>query len=320
MALPSLMGALEEGNTLLLGPAPFYTLIEGRYPRDIYLATTHRGWRKTFQGARLLISRPIHRAVLLPNSLQSAIMCLLGGVPRTWGLPTQGRGFLLHRGVSFPPEGSHQAHVYRHILEETRVFKPWEGPLLFPSREARERVEDLWEKHHLSGKRVVVIHPFSSKEPRTWPSRRFREIISRLLEKDTAVVLLGSPREREKAQSLLENLRGVIDLTTCNWGPGEMAALLEKASLFIGNDSGPGHLAAAAGTPTITIHGPTSPKITGPRGDEARYVWKAFSCSPCRERFYKDCEPGEEDRPPCLEAITVEEVWREVEGFLEGKG
>ena len=318
MALPFLLGALEEGDILLLGPAAFYALLEGRFPPELYLATTQRGWKKTFQGARLLISRPVDRAILLPNSLQSAIMSLLGGVPRTWGLPTHGRGFLLHRRVSSPPKGAHQAQVYRHILEETGVFRPWEGPVIFPSREAGDKAEELWRKENLAGRPVVVIHPFSSKVPRTWLPSRFRAILQGLLERRCPVVLLGSPRERDKARALLEGLGGVIDLTTCNWGVGEMAALLERASLFIGNDSGPGHLAAAVGTPTITIHGPTAPHLTGPQGERARHIWKALPCSPCRERFFKECKPGEEHRPPCLEAIEVEDVWKEATGVLDG--
>jgi len=319
MALPSLLGALEEERTLLLGPKPFYTLLEGRYPPECYLALTKRGRGKVFQGARLLLTRPVDRAALLPNSLLSALMCLLGGVPRTWGLPTDGRRFLLHRRVPLPPGPIHQAEIYHHILEKADLYRPWEGPIIHTSHQAKEKAQELWNKEGMEGEKVVVIHPFSSKEPRTWLPSRFHELVKRFIQRNLRVILLGSPRERKKAQAILEGLRGVVNLTALEWGLGEMAAILERASLFIGNDSGPGHLAAAVGTPTITIHGSTAPHLTGPRGERAHHIWKAFPCSPCRERFFKECQPAQENRPPCLEAITVEEVWEEAEKVLKGE-
>ncbi len=320
MALPSLLGSLEEGILLLLGPGPFYSLLEGRYPPDTYLALTKKGWGKVFQGACLLLTRPVDRATLLPNSFLSALMCLLGGVPRTWGLPTDGRGFLLHRKVTLPQGPLHQSQVYRHILENAGLYRPWEGPLIHPPHRAREKAQELWEREGLEGEETLVVHPFSSKEPRTWLPSRFQEIIQRLAKKGLRVLLLGSPMERKKAQDLVAGVKGVIDITTLDLGLGEMAVLLEKASLFIGNDSGPGHLAAAVGTPTITIHGSTAPHLTGPRGEKAHHIWNAFPCSPCRERFFRECQPAQENRPPCLEAITVEEVWEEVEKVLGEKG
>jgi heptosyltransferase-2 len=316
MSLSSLWGALEQERILLLGPAAFYSLIEGKVPSENYLPLTKKGKKTLLQGARYLFCcDEADRAVLLTNSFRSALMCLLGGVPRTWGLPTDGRSFLLHRKVPSLKD-AHQSEIYRHIIDCAGLYIPWVGASIFPSAMAKQRIYEWWKKEKLAGEKVAVIHPFSSKEPRTWLPSRFKQIVLRLLKEDVRVVLLGSPKERKNAQSILDGVRGVLDLTCCDFGLGELAVLLGGCSLFVGNDSGPGHLAAAVGTPTITIHGSTAPHITGPRGGKALYIWKSLPCSPCKERFFKECAPGQERRPPCMEAITVEDVWRKVEKAL----
>ncbi len=313
MALPHLLGALNEDLALLVGPASFYPLLAGRFPPDTYVPFEKGGVFGLIRGAAALFRCPVDRAILLPNSFRSALMCLLGGVPRTVGFPTDGRGFLLHRRIPLPGESLHQSQVYRHIMEASGLLLPYEGPCVFPLPASRDRALTYWRQEHLLNKTVVAVHPFSSKEPRTWSPRRFRLLIERLSKEGVVPMILGKPGEREKARAMIEGIKGpFIDLTSLNVDLGDVAAFLERASLFIGNDSGPGHLAAALGIPTITIHGPTSPYITGPKGPHSRYVWSSFPCSPCRERFYKECHPGEENRPPCLEAITVEEVWGEV--------
>ncbi len=318
MALPSILGVVAEGKALLMGPPSFYQLLAGCFPPQVYIPSGGKERISLMEGASALLKSPVDKALLLPNSFKSALMCLLGGVPRIWGLPTDGRGFLLYRKIPSPEESLHQAQIYRHIAEKAGLLQPWEGPSIFPSQDAKEKANTLWEKKELEGRQVIALHPFSSKEPRTWLPSRFRALIEKLSEEALVPMILGSPKEKEKAQTLIEGIKGpFLNLTSMEVGLGEMAALIEKTLLFIGNDSGPGHLAAALGIPTLTLHGPTSPHLTGPQGSQCQYLWKAFPCSPCRERFFKDCQPGQEERPPCLEAITLEEVWGEVIKVLE---
>lgn len=318
MALPSILGAVEEGKALLLGPPPFYQLLAGHFPPQVYIPVGKKGQASLMEGASALLRSPADKALLLPNSFKSALTCLLGGVPRTWGLPTDGRGFLLFRKIPPPEKPLHQAQIYRHIVEKAGLLQPWEGPSIFPSQDAREKAKDLWKREELEGREVAALHPFSSKEPRTWLPSRFKALIHKLVEKAIVPMILGSPTEREKTRELTEGIKGpVLNLTHMEVDLGGMAAFIEKTALFIGNDSGPGHLAAALGIPTLTLHGPTSPYLTGPQGPQCQHLWKAFPCSPCRERFFKDCQPGQEERPPCLEAITLEEVWATVIKILE---
>jgi ADP-heptose:LPS heptosyltransferase len=89
-----------------------------------------------------------------------------------------------------------------------------------------------------------------------------------------------------------------------------LIALLKETDLFIGNEAGPMHLAAALDRPVVAIIGPTRPELTGPFGREALIIRKPVSCSPCRERNCSELT--------CMKAIEVTDVLetvRSVPGF-----
>ncbi len=96
--------------------------------------------------------------------------------------------------------------------------------------------------------------------------------------------------------------------------PLELAGIIERADLYVGNDSGVMHLAAAVHTKLVGIFGSSAPRETGPfiPPSEYRAVQKDFSCRPCRERFFDDCKPSTSNKPPCMEEITVENVFKAV--------
>lgn len=89
-------------------------------------------------------------------------------------------------------------------------------------------------------------------------------------------------------------------------------ALLARCRLLVCNDSGVMHLAAALNIPLVAIFGPQSPVKFGPWGENCRVVYRKVSCSPCRQRFFKECEPSLRGKPECLEALTVEEVLEQI--------
>lgn len=104
-------------------------------------------------------------------------------------------------------------------------------------------------------------------------------------------------------EELLEPVRGMAGLTGLPLM--ELAALSEAVGVFVGNDSGPGHLAAAAGARVVSVFGPTRPARTAPRGRGATVVARPMACRPC-------WSPGEPFACPtareCLAELPVEAV------------
>ncbi len=133
----------------------------------------------------------------------------------------------------------------------------------------------------------VVIHPFASNEKKRWPLDRFRELASRLEERWEVGWVAGPGEELPEA-------RRFSDLY-------ELGRWLAGARVFVGNDSGIAHLAAAAGAAVAVIFGPTDDRVWAPRGPRVRVV-----------------RPPQ--RPAPVTAVAVEEVRKAVRELLEGAG
>ena len=169
-----------------------------------------------------------------------------------------------------------------------------------------------------SGRPYVVLNPNAGRLSleRRWPPASFAELAARLVEDDgTPVVLVGSPGEAEYVGAIRDSVDAalrpsVVDLSG-RLSIGELCALLAGAGAVVTNDSGPMHLAAALGVPTVGLFGPETPVMYGPVGARAVGLWKPPACSPCinvHDNKVANCIHG---RPECLVNITVEEVLAE---------
>lgn len=155
---------------------------------------------------------------------------------------------------------------------------------------------------------------------RRWPLARYRALIARLLAHDQTcrVVLIGAPEDRPYVAQLtaalpasprLADLCGALSIT-------ELVRLLQRAHLFIGNDSGPLHLAAAAGVPTVSFFGPETPAMYGPKGDAHTVLYKGIACSPCLN-VHNSKDNSACRNNICLQAISVDEAWEAVRARLD---
>jgi ADP-heptose:LPS heptosyltransferase len=94
------------------------------------------------------------------------------------------------------------------------------------------------------------------------------------------VLLIGkSPGDDEVAKLMLKHAPGVVSGVTADITPKKTAALIQRSRLLICNDTGPMHLAAAVGTPTVSVFGPTDPRRKAPRGDNHLWVWRPVECT-----------------------------------------
>ena len=269
--------------------------------------------------ARALRSLRVDTAVVLAPSFEAALTAWLAGVGRRIGHDTDRRRLLLTDPVA-PRPGVHRADEY---LDVARVLDAGVPPPPAPrlSLIAADRVGAArlfaamgWR----DDARPLFVNPAAAKTPRAWSAERFRTLAERLAAAGRRVVVHDRPPfEAPAGWAAAHGVALVRDATL-----PELAALLERCALYVGNDSGPAHLAAAAGIPTVTIHGPSSPARTAPRasaGEPRAAVSAGFGCSPCRERFFDECpsRPSADGRPPCLAAVTVEEVAAAARQVLE---
>lgn len=150
--------------------------------------------------------------------------------------------------------------------------------------------------------KYVVFHPFAGWKPKEWPADRFVQIAKYLVaDYHQKVVVIGSAGEKEAAEKIAcavgvsaVNLAGQVDLKAT-------AAIIAGAKLFIGNDSGPMHMACAVQTPVIALFGQNTPKRYGPWQNKNVTIYHPVECSPCAQT---SCSR----QPRCMEMISVDEV------------
>jgi lipopolysaccharide heptosyltransferase II len=153
---------------------------------------------------------------------------------------------------------------------------------------------------------LIAVNPVARWSTKLWPERKFAELADRLVkEKNAVVIFAGSPDDR----AVNDRIISLMNETAANWAGEttlkELAALAALTDLFITTDTGPMHLAAAAGAKVLALFGPTAPWRTGPYGSSHIIVRTGISCSPC---FQRSCKIGVR----CMEEITVEEVMEKI--------
>ena len=149
------------------------------------------------------------------------------------------------------------------------------------------------EVRALFAKPVVAVHPGAGNVTKQWPEQHFSALIDLLIERnDVNIMLIGGPDEVDVANALLENARHPAAIASMA-GKTSLAGLprlLKNCVLYIGNDSGPKHIAAAVGVPTIGIHsGVVDPVEWGPIGPNAVALRRNMNCSPCYLAKAEDC-------------------------------
>jgi heptosyltransferase-2 len=242
--------------------------------------------------------RGAREAFVFGPSLRAAALSAATGTPRRVGLGGAGREVFLtevHR-PGFPKRSLHLVDEWGGLVStaEPNLRRcHW----IVGQKGERGLAELRRTDAVLCGEFVVFAPSANYGITKEWPESAFAEVALGLRDEQGLVpVFVGSAAigERERAASLATRTGGV-DLSARTDLP-TLAALFAAARLFVGNDSGPMHLAAAVATPTVGIFGSTSPAWTAPRGPRVRIVGPApAECSPCFRQtcpFDRECLTG----------------------------
>lgn len=197
------------------------------------------------------------------------------------------------------------------VIENARVLGLTDAPdpTLWLSQTALDRAASAIPKDQS----VIGIAPAAAAPFKEWPRDRFGQLIDRLDQHDTLknarIVVFGGPGDKPASQEAIAHLDSmrVIDLTGA-LSIDEAAACMGQLDLFVGNDSGLMHLAAAAGTPTLGLFGPTDQRVYGPWGQQARSVragGEADEKERGRLRFAEDSMMGDLQVETVLQAVIA---------------
>ncbi|MFI5251887.1 MAG: lipopolysaccharide heptosyltransferase II [Bacteroidota bacterium] len=189
------------------------------------------------------------------------------------------------------------------VIDRTPVF-----PL---SDDAKRFAQDFFKNKNLLGKLVVVLNPGGGWYTKRWKLHSYAGLAKKFRKEfDAKILICWGPGEQAIAEEIRLALDGEADLTP-RTSLKELAAILERCSLMITNDSGPMHIAAAMGTPIVALYGPTRPELQGPESKKAVVVQKKdLTCLGCN---LTDCPIGN----PCMEELSVETVYSAAKNLIE---
>ena len=183
------------------------------------------------------------------------------------------------------------------------------NPEITPPIEKKAAVKQFLKQEKIpANKPIWAIQPFSLWRYKEWAIGNYIDLINKVTEDfDLSVIITGTSGERERAQEIVDrcnkNVFNLAGQTTLELLP----ALLQEALLFFGVDSAGVHIAAAVGTPTISLYGPSAPGIWAPKGKKHQVISKKFPCLPCKET---GCGGSMKSR--CMDELKVEEIWPQV--------
>ncbi len=288
-----------------------------------------KGWG-TFRLAKDLRKREFDCAILMQNAFEAALITFLAAIPRRIGYNTDGRTLLLSPAIKLDPKlkRGHLIDYYRGILKGASILDDGGDIEIFLTKEERVRAWSILKEHSfepgsvlpesrgsnpfdiVSGtgrggdrKPVIGINPGATGgTAKQWFPERFAELANRLSHRfGVKILIFGGPGDealgddiQQKSGRVCINMAGKTSLR-------EAFALIHRCDLFITNDSGLMHAAAALDTPQIGIIGPTRYLETGPVGQHSRIVRVPVSCNPCK---HDHCPVGHD----CMSAITVDMV------------
>lgn len=259
-------------------------------------------------------------AVILPNSLSSAVLAYLSGAKRRIGYARQGRGFLLTHRVQPPTESGKFAptpmvEYYLRLGEELGAGPCSKKPELFVDADSERRADELFRKHAISpGRPVVAVNPGAAYgSSKLWDTGRFARVADELAGREECqVVLLGGPSEKEIVAEIAGAARcSPADFAEENVGLDLLKSIIKRCDLLIAVDSGPRHFAVAFDKPVVVLMGPTDPRYTD-CNLEKTVVLRVddLDCVPCH---MKEC-PTEHE---CMTRITPDMVFRAATDLLQ---
>jgi ADP-heptose:LPS heptosyltransferase len=161
----------------------------------------------------------------------------------------------------------------------------------------------------------VTLNPFSRWSYKEWSPKKWVQVIDWLWrEFGIASIIVGSPAERERARGITEACSGRVYNLAGKTTLAELAGILERSRLHIGVDSAAPHIAAAVGTPTVTLYGPSDGRYWGPPGDRHRIIAPDMDCAPCHQ---KGCDGKGISR--CLDMLDIARVQAAIREALPGR-
>ncbi len=275
-------------------PAAEITILARAWVADLYRRQDFCDEVMVYEGGRWAVAARLRErrfdcAILLPNAFDAALVTWMARIPRRIGYAREGRALLLTDPIPVPRPGEipeHQRYYYLELLRRAGWINTFPECAEIRLRADPEAGHSLLRAFGLRSKRVIGVSPGAqNSQAKQWFPERFAAVAAKLADEwEAEVAVFGTAAESD----LCGLVAGLIGPQAHHLGGrttlGQFLDLAAACLAFVTNDSGSMHVAAAVGTPTVAVFGPTNLEATGPSSSLARVVRIPVECSPCEHR------------------------------------
>ena len=252
-------------------------------------------------------------AILFQNAFEAALISFLAGIPRRFGYATDGRTLLLTDPVTVPPRTAqrHQVEYYWDLLKPLGGHGPAPAPRLFVTPDESALIAGRLADAGIGPSDPVIgVNPGSTYgHAKRWLPDRYAEVVNRAVTDvqgrsgaRVGVAILGAKGEEPLGKAIADQIKTRTVVCSGQTTVRELMALVKRCQLFLTNDTGPMHVAAAFKVPLVAVFGPTDWQTTSPFGVDAQLVRQPVSCAPC---LLRECPIDHR----CMTGVTVEQVY-----------
>lgn len=270
----------------------------------LQLPSGKKGWLEFVGRMR---SEKIDTALILHRIYVVSLIATLLGIPQRLGYRWKRHGFALTGSIPFDASRAQVVQINELMKLFGKPVPPSATEIFFSDENRVEVAEALRTLQYDPKKRLVAIHPGTSevmgigqsageyahqqemlkggntcRTPRRWPTQHFSALADMFIERDGyQVLILQGPADEQAVSAMIEGMKQKPFGVSPKMGLKSFALLLGSCDLVIANDSGPMHLAKAAGAPVLAIFGASHAGYNGPLGARHRVAWNPVECSPC---------------------------------------
>ncbi len=298
-----------EGNPYLKGIIPF--------DRSIWREDPKKGIQGFIEMVKEIRSMEFDMVFDLQGLFRSAMISFLTGSKERIGLKYSRElsSIFYTKRLGHSKNDNHAVARNLSMLKDLGAsIEEVEFPIIITERE-KERMKELLSFREEDI--YIAFNPFGGWSSKRWGFDKYIRLGNLLCKEGYKIVLLGGPKDIKEAKTIASSMEREPILAAGKTDLKELSVLLTYVDLLVTNDTGPMHIAAAVGTPTVSIFGPTDPNRTGPYGNGHIVITADVECRPC---FRKKCR-----EMICMDHISIEDVMGAVKKIIdlngqEGKG
>ena len=302
-----------ESEIDIIVNANFYDLVKDN-PYFDNIIPYDKNWsiKESYKFAKEINKENYDLGINIHGNWRTIILMYLISPNYNIGYGGDGKSLFLDKTIE-TDDDLHMVEIYLQFLEKMGLKRFEDDSIELKVNEKAEKdmkeflAKKYKEKNLTNDKMLITLNTGGTWPTKRWPKFKFAKLADEIINNEKMVMFIGGPSDKKRVEdilSIMENDRVINANGETNLK--ELAALVKKSDLVISNDSGPVHVAAAVGTKTITIFGPSDENKYRPYGKIHEIVKTEIDCRPCGEH---ECPLGHHN---CMEKIEVQDVMKKL--------